>query len=148
MATDIRLDDGPTENWVTVDAPVLNVSGSDFILDSKVRRGTATAGHRRALVHSDGDSLAVNFNGDYTGGVTIRNARINIACLHQAGGAKLPKDGTLGDLLLTYNRAMAGTVEVGATATLWLCVGRLDRIAIGGAYWVPLSQGQAVEGTA
>jgi hypothetical protein len=148
MTTDIRLDDGPSANWVAVDAPVLKVEGSDFILDSAIRRSGAMSGYRRALVHSEGDTLTVNFNGDYTGGVIIQNARVNIACLHQGGAPELPKSGTLGDLLLTFNRSIMNGIPVGATVTLWLCIGRLDQIAPGGAYWVPISNGEAIEGTA
>lgn len=149
MATDIRLDDGPTENWVAVDAPVLKVEGSDFILDSETRRGDATSGYRRALVHSAGDTLTVNFNGDYTGGVIIRNARVNIACLDQGGFPELPKSGTLGDLILTRNRVTIEQLDLGTTFTLWLCIGYPEnRVAPSGVDWVPISTGQAIEGTA
>ena len=146
MAADIHLDI-PANNWVTVEADVLKMTGADFILDSTSRRGTAHGGHRRALVHADGDRLEVNFNGDFTGGVTINNARVNLACLSQQG-RKLPKNGRLGDLLVTRNRHLLDGQPVGVTVTLWLCIGFPERV-LGEpqAQWVPLSHGDAVEGT-
>jgi hypothetical protein len=79
--------DGLTLNWandypggITLNGKVkvselvgtqLRCSHYDLILDNAGRR-SSSAGHRRALVHSSGDALTVNFNGDYPGGVIIR----------------------------------------------------------------------------
>jgi hypothetical protein len=142
MATNVLLDQGPTGTWVTVDAPALHVSGSDLLLDSATRRGGAGAGgYRRALVHDEGDRLTVNFSGDYSGGVRINDAWLNIA---RVPSGELPKKGAVGDLVLTVERS-----ALGQAVTLWLCVGRGDTVVLGGGvYWVPLSQGAAVQGTA
>lgn len=149
MATDIRFDDGPSGTWLTLEAPALKVEGSDLILDSSARRGDAVRGFRRALVHGDADTLHLNFEGDYTGGVSIRDARINVAVVNQSGAPKLPKVGAAGDLLVTQTRSPRGAIDVGTRVTLWLCIGRPDQMALGGGvYWVPLSTGEAVEGSA
>lgn len=49
------------------------VQGSDLIIDSTARRkpGTVGGGFRRALVHTQGDSLTINYNDDYSAGVTL-----------------------------------------------------------------------------
>jgi hypothetical protein len=163
MATDLRLDDGPASSWVTVEAPVLQVEGSDLILDSKPRRGGHNTGIRRALVHGEGDQLILNFNGDYTGGVAIpnarldsaridnpviSNARIGIACVNQGASPQLPRSGVRGDLLVTHNEEMS-TAGAGATVTLWLCLGKhpLEPLS-NDIWWVPISTGDAVKATA
>jgi len=49
------------------------VQGSDVIVDSPARRkpGTVGGGFRRALVHTQGDSLTINYNRDYSAGVIL-----------------------------------------------------------------------------
>ncbi|WP_144409254.1 hypothetical protein [Pseudoxanthomonas suwonensis] len=148
MNTDVRLDDGPDKSWVSIDASALKVNGADLHLDSKQRRGGAKGSHRRALVHANGDRLVVNFNGDYTGGVSIRNARINLATLQQS--RQLPKDGTIGDLIVTDSRTVIEGKHLGMQVTLWLCIGPSSAATVSGksgSYWVPISHGKAVEGT-
>lgn len=143
MATDIRLDDDPSEQWVTVDAAVLNVAGADLMLDSQARRSGNAGGYRRALVHSDGDSLTVNYNNDYTGGVAINDLRLN---LRPRGPEALSKDGNVGDLVLVREVNRLGNQILSESVTLWLCIGpgslRLDTRA----RWVPVSTGEPVEG--
>src|SRR5688572_21018304 len=114
MATDIRLDDDPSERWVTVDASVLNIQGADLILNSPERRGSHNGVLRRALVHDMNDGLTINFNGDYTGGVTINGAALNLKIVHQGATPALPKAGNAGDILLTRNVVDGGEV-VGET---------------------------------
>jgi len=70
MVTDVRLDD--PEGHLVLDAFVVRQNGSDFMIDSAVRRN-GNPGWRRALVHDENDSLTINFNSDYTGGVTINS---------------------------------------------------------------------------
>lgn len=72
-----------TDGGTGLTTPTLSVSqpgrrasldGTDLVLDDTVRRGGATGLTRRALVHSVGDQLTVNFGNDYTGGVAINGA--------------------------------------------------------------------------
>ena len=51
---------------------VIVTKGADFRINSDSRRGAGT-GPRRALVHNVGDRLAINFAGDYKGGVGIHS---------------------------------------------------------------------------
>lgn len=69
MPTDIKLDevDG---NWLIVESGVLKSTATDFMLDAPARR-RPTGGHRRALVHGEGDKLIINCNGDYPSGTTV-----------------------------------------------------------------------------
>lgn len=150
MVTDIRLDDDSTETWVTVDAGVLNITGADLILNSAARRGTHPGRLRRALVHDTNDGLTINFNGDYTGGVTINNAALNLKSVTQGPTPELPKSGNPGDLVLTRNFTTAeGGMIVGESFTLWLCIGAPAHILSlsGAAHWLPISTGESVVGT-
>lgn len=70
MATDIKLDQ-QGGNWVLIEASAVKCTGSDFMLDSSVRRGGAGAPYRRALVHDAGDALTINYARDYSGGVNV-----------------------------------------------------------------------------
>ncbi|MEU6722345.1 hypothetical protein ABZ917_01380 [Nonomuraea wenchangensis] len=145
MATDIRLDDHD-EQWVTVDANVLNIAGSDLILDSAARRSNQR-GFRRALVHSGDDGLIVNFNNDYPNGVTINGTRLNLRVEKRSA---LSKDGRLGDLVLTHETHMQEVggrrIPIGESVTLWLCIGPFIGAPTGGARWVPISTGEPVNG--
>lgn len=149
MATDIRLDDDPTESWVTVQAGVLNIAGNDLMLNSAERRGTRPGHLRRALVHDANDGLTINFNGDYTGGVTINRVALNLKSVTQGATPQLPKAGTPGDLVLTHNVTAMGGIAVGESYTLWLCVGQLAQsVSVSGAaHWLPISTGDSVAGT-
>lgn len=144
MATDIRLDDDPDEQRVTVDAAVLNIAGSDLILDAVTRRNGNHRGLRRALVHSVDDGLIVNFNNDYPDGVTINDARVN---LREEKRSALSKDGKVGDLVLTHELHREGKAVVGESVTLWLCIGRSSlTLPNAAARWVPISTGSPVSG--
>src|SRR6266446_1921162 len=70
MATDVKLDQGSDGSFLVLEGRVVKVIGSDFMLDSPARH-TGSTPFRRALVHTSGDGLAMNFGGDYPGGVTI-----------------------------------------------------------------------------
>lgn len=149
MASDVVLDD-TRGDWVSVLAAVLNVAGSDLILDSPSRRAGAPGNFRRALVHGGGDQLVVNFNGDYSGGVHVTDARINVHVETQGGRPSLPRNGRVGDLLVTHNvTRIEGGPVVGEQVTLWLCVGTSGALSItGGARWLPLTTGEPVTGDA
>ncbi|GEM_PF-2408499 len=49
----------------------LRLTGTDLILDNSVRRNGAGGTFRRAFVHDGNDMLTINYQNDYTGGVTI-----------------------------------------------------------------------------
>jgi hypothetical protein len=141
MPSDIKLNDGSDGNWVTAEASVLNIKGHDLILDSASRRGAHSGGFRRALVHDQSDGLTINFNNDYTGGVTINGLNVRLRVLDQTGAPKLPKDGNAGDLV-AINRAAAGAI--GVTMTLWLCGGQGTTLS---AKWHEVPLGQSIIGT-
>jgi hypothetical protein len=150
MPTDVRLDE-PRTGWIAAEATIFRVVGTDLMLDSADRRGGRGGSHRRALVHAPGDTLSINFNRDYSGGVHINDARVNIRCLQQEGGTpQLPANGQAGDLVATWQTTRVGNDVVGETVTLWLCVGvPAQRVVLGGAAtWVPLQSGEPVRGTA
>lgn len=144
--TDIKLDQEGGQ-WVVVDAAVLKVAGADLLLDSPERRGNRP-GLRRALVHDHNDGLTVNFNRDYTGGVTIENARIR---LRVNSGSKLPKEGRIGELYLmetqqTMVDAQGRRIPIGVSTSLWLCVGTPSPNVRGAATWQEIPLGQKKTG--
>ncbi len=57
-------------DWVEVNSRVVSVKGADLMLDYASRRSNTTA-FRRALVHGWNDTLTLNYNRDYPGGVLI-----------------------------------------------------------------------------
>lgn len=151
MSSDIKLNDGPDRTWVTIEASVIDTTASDLILDAESRRGAEGGGQRRALVHDQGDGLTVNYDGDYPGGVTINDARLQLQVIGQHGTApRLPKSARLGEMILIRNRttmakASGGFESLGETVTLWLCTGFGP---IGGdAWWSPVTLGDGVAGT-
>ena len=73
---------------VTILCNNLNVQGHDFLLSSSARRRPSGPQFRRALVHAENDSLAMNFAGDYPGGV-ILNGVAELFPLRQPGGLPL-----------------------------------------------------------
>lgn len=149
MASDVVLDD-TRGDWVSVMASVLNVAGSDLILDSPARRGGAPGSFRRALVHGDGDQLLINFGGDYSGGVHVTDARINVHVETQGPRPSLPEQGQAGDLLVIRNETrIEGGPVVGESVTLWLCVGHTGALSLtGAATWLPVTTGTPVTGDA
>jgi hypothetical protein len=122
MASDVKLDEGH-EGWVVIEGSVLRSRTADLMLDSPTRRSAAGGPHRRALVHDPQDGLTVNFAGDYPAGVTIVNAHVNLAVVHQEGGEpQLPRSGNVGDLLMLVNTRSLDGVPIGTQTSLWLCV--------------------------
>lgn len=80
LATTLAARTGALTAGSSITTPSLTVTGTgrrmftdgtDLILDNDSRRNGATGAARRALVHSAGDVLSVNFGGDYTGGVAL-----------------------------------------------------------------------------
>lgn len=88
MATDIKLDQ-QGGNWVLIEGAVVKTTAADLMVDSAARRGGAGGPHRRALVHAAGDVLAINFAGDYTGGVTLAGDLVVSGDVRVRGGAGL-----------------------------------------------------------
>lgn len=72
--TDVILDSARGE--VRVECENLNVRGHDLLLSADARRRPDGPIFRRALVHDTNDGLAINFGGDYPGGVTISGLRL------------------------------------------------------------------------
>jgi hypothetical protein len=152
MGSDILLNDGAHQDWVTIQATVLHSTAADLIIDSPSRRSNA-AGVRRALVHDGGDGLTINFNHDYPGGVTLNDiAALSLHPRRYEGEVpKLPKTGSVGDLIL-----LAGSSEGGGflepahgrsdLVSLWLCVGFEGHIQ-STALWKQVQLGASVKGT-
>lgn len=149
MSTDVLLDQGSDGSRVVVAARVLEIQGSDVLLDSSERRVDPT-GIRRALVHDQGDGLTVNFAGDYPGGVRVTDARVQLHVESQQGEPHLPRAGVLGELLVISVGPRQG--EIFATrdrqVSLWLCLGARTEVVIGepAARWVQISTGATVTG--
>jgi hypothetical protein len=139
--SDIKLDQ-QGGHWVVVDASVLKVAGADIMVDSPERRG-GHPGLRRALVHDHNDGLTINYNRDYTGGVTIENARVR---LRVNVGPKLPEKGRIGELYLMEHTQRIEGNPVGVSTSLWLCVGTLTQLASGVATWQEIPLGQTKRG--
>jgi hypothetical protein len=62
-------------DWIEVQSRVVDIAGTDVMLDSPGRRSNTTP-FRRAMVHDFNDGLTLNWNRDYPGGVTI-NGPVN-----------------------------------------------------------------------
>lgn len=60
-------------DWIEVESRVVDITGTDVMLDSPSRRSNTTR-FRRALVHDFNDGLTLNWARDYPGGVTINGA--------------------------------------------------------------------------
>lgn len=65
-----RINGHNNGDWIDVASRVVQVKGSDLMLDYQPRRANSTA-FRRALVHGWNDTLTLNYNRDYPGGVLI-----------------------------------------------------------------------------
>src|SRR4051794_34378084 len=74
MGTDVSFD--MQDLYLDAGDARLHVQAEDLLLAAKERQ--TTAGPRRALVHAPGDSLVVNFNGDYPAGVEIHGGRVQV----------------------------------------------------------------------
>lgn len=102
MPSDIVLNDGDNKDWVTIDGAVLKHMGSDLIVDSAARR-TNQRGFRRAMVHTGDDGLAINFNSDYPGGVTLNDLRrLSLRPVGVLGRFRLPKSARVGDIIMVH----------------------------------------------
>ena len=143
MASDILLN-GENDDWVTINGAVVNVKASDLIIDADAFHTDGGGPFRRALVHTEDDGLAVNFEDDYPGGTKIRGARLRLWIQPDSA---LPKEGSVGELILTFKKDPA-SITGGETA-LWLCVGNRQSILGGNsAVWAPLALGDPVDGSA
>src|SRR5437588_424731 len=89
--TDMRLDD-VDGTFLVLDARVVKVEASDFMLDTADRR-KGGGPFRRALVHDKNDGLTVNFAGDYPGGVTVAGPVQIPGPIHLAGVAEVIPQG-------------------------------------------------------
>jgi hypothetical protein len=147
MSSDILLNDGSNEDWVTVQASVLRSHAADLIIDSPPRRSN-NRGYRRAFVHNGNDGLTVNFNGDYPGGVTLNDvASLYLRPRHQDGGTpRLPVSAVVGELVMINNVVRVENQVLGEDCTLWLCVGRQFGL-VNAALWKQVQLGAAVAGT-
>lgn len=145
MPGDVKLDQHNAE-WVVIEGSVLKATTADLMLDSPHRRGQGGGPHRRALVHDQRDGLTVNFNGDYPGGVSIVNARLNLSVVHQSGGEpQLPRVGSVGDVVMVVNTRSIGGTPIGTWASLWLCVP--SAMASADAVWQQIQLGDTVPGS-
>jgi len=150
MATDIKLNSGVSGDRVTVEAAALDVEASDVIVDCKARRKPGGGQWRRALVHGPSDELTINMAGDYSGGVNIINASINLKVVEQHGvDPQLPKSGSPGDLILIHNFESSNANPAFQTVeylySLWVCVGQVHHGL--GASWVKIPLGGPELGT-
>lgn len=139
--TDILLDQ-QGGHWVVVDAGAFKVAGTDVLLDSPARKG-GRPGLRRALVHDHNDSLTLNYNKDYTGGVTIENARVRLMV---NSGPTLPKEGRIGELYLMETVHRIDGTPIGAITSLWLCVSPPAPNITNTATWREISLGDSRPG--
>jgi hypothetical protein len=144
--TDILLDDGEVQNYVTIQAGVLMTTANDIEINAAERR-SGSGDHRRALVHDFGDALTVNYSGDYPGGVNVVSAQINLRAVEQQGKDPKVPIGGAGDLLLIRNVARGALAQregvAEETYTLWLCVGH----RAGGNFWQQIQLGERVRAT-
>jgi hypothetical protein len=152
VPTDIRLDefDG---NWIVLEGVYLKHTGSDIMLDSPARRAGRHGPHRRALVHDPVDGLTINWANDYTGGVRINDAQVNLRA-HVQETPGLPANAEVGDLRLVHRTSQGKLSQfAGEDVSLWLCVPRTGPISAVSlaprpATWRQVQLGPAVEGTA
>lgn len=144
MATDIRLDEGGDESWLVAQCRIAKVEGTDIILDAPDRRAGHGGDLRRALVHDTGDGLTLNFNNDYSGGVTINSARLNLRAV-----GSMPANGKIGDLIMLRRGLTEGQfTHLNDSCSLWLCVPGSDMAASAGrTFWSQVSLGEPVVGS-
>lgn len=65
-----RINGHGNGDWLDVASRVVQVNGSDLMLDYPSRRANSTP-FRRAIVHGWNDTLTLNYDRDYPGGVLI-----------------------------------------------------------------------------
>jgi hypothetical protein len=85
---------------LTVDGWTLKHQGADFVLGTDDGRSVGSKTGQRALVHDTGDTLVVNYNGDFEGGVRVDSDMT----IHGILKTKLPG--------FTYKGYVSGTVHV------------------------------------
>jgi hypothetical protein len=146
MPADLKLGgtDGKTE-WLIAEGAVFKAEVSDLMLDSAARR-SGGGPHRRALVHDFGDGLTINFKGDYPGGVTIRDAKLNLRVVTQGLEAELPANGSPGDVLLIFHQSSDAVTF--SSSSLWVCVPAYGITVTPGAWWQRIPLEEPVQGTA
>lgn len=134
------------EDWVTISGAAVHVTAADLLVDNADRRG-GEPGHRRALVHDEGDVLTVNFHDDYSGGLRLNDALLRLHVEDQTGEhVRLPATAAVGELrLLRLRRPGEVGALHGTIVSLWVCVGR-PVLRFGPVTWVPLVLGEAVLG--
>jgi hypothetical protein len=103
--TDIILDEAEGVMLV-LEAGVVKMTAWDVLVDSPIRRGTAGGEVRRALVHSGNDSLTINFDNDYTGGLFINGVAEIVP-----KGAAPSGSGIAGALRRTPNLVIRGGIQ-------------------------------------
>jgi hypothetical protein len=114
VATDIILDDEGKER-ITLAAVSLKTTAADLIVDSPLRH-TGNPGLRRAMVHSTGDGLTLNFNRDYPDGLTLLDAKLRLRVNTQIAMAPiLPKRAEPGDLFAVRLISPLSLVSEGLT---------------------------------
>lgn len=115
-------------NSIRIDSRVLNIKGTDIMLDSNDRtldsNGNRKGGNmRRALVHDYNDVLKLNYGGDYTGGVAIEGKieaksgkfKLGDTDILSGGQKKLIVDGNFearGELKSLDGKMKLGNVEL------------------------------------
>lgn len=145
MADVQLIDDG--NDRVTVSGAAVHITAADVLVDNAVRRGGGE-GHRRALVHDEGDALTLNFHRDYTGGLRLNDAHLHLHVEEQEGDSpRLPRDGVSGELRLIRlsGRGQVGHLR-GAEVSLWVCAGR-PVLRQAPAVWLPIALGEGVAGS-
>lgn len=82
---------------IILEGNLVVVQATDLLLDagSERRSSEGTSEYRRALVHGEGDSLILNFNRDYPGGISLMG-KVHLADLEapapSSGGPSIPKN--------------------------------------------------------
>jgi len=109
MAGDVKLDEDNV-NWVTIEGTALRARTPDLMLDAPNRRSGGGGTWRRALVHDQSDGLTINYNGDYPGGVTLKDVT-SISPKGTRGGGVLANKVNM--------RSMADLVIEGGIQFLW-----------------------------
>jgi hypothetical protein len=73
--TDIVLDQGPDSDWMRMEATVVLVAGQALMLGDSVNPNDAKS-WRRALAHTSGDGLSVNYQRDFKNGLALNGVRL------------------------------------------------------------------------
>jgi hypothetical protein len=150
MASDVILNDGENQDWVSIDGAVLHSSAADLLIDAPERR-SQSGGLRRALVHDHRDGLTLNYNGDYPGGVTIQEVN-QLEFKPRAVGStlELPAEAEPGTLMLVEQTSSINGQLLSDDMSLWLCIPASTTSLQRGrarARWQRVQLGEIVDGT-